>query len=97
MVRDARRRAPHHGERKSLIQPHILKSQIVVLAVGVRPKVLHMRLPAIAGGAVQDHRTRGVLDQHALDLPDQLRALFPVELARLRGQQLVDLGVAVWV
>ena len=81
----------------SLIQPHILKPQIVVLAVTVRPKVLHMRLPAIAGRAVQDHWPGGILDQHALDLPNHLGALFPVELARLRGQQLVDLGVAVWV
>ena len=44
---------------------------------------------------MQDHRPCGVLDQNALDIPHDLLALVPVELARLRGQQLVDLGVAV--
>ena len=33
----------------SLIQPHVLEAQIVVLAVVVRPEILHMGLPAIAG------------------------------------------------
>ena len=45
--------------------------------------------------AVQDHRARGVLDQKPLDIPDDFPALFLVEFARLRRQQLVDLGIAI--
>jgi hypothetical protein len=70
--------------RPSLIQPHILEPQIVVLAVVVRMKILHVGLPTIAGSAVQDDRSRGVLDQKTLDVLDDLLALLLVELARLR-------------
>ena len=53
----AKQSMPHHGDRwiaslampPSLIQPHILEPQIVVLAVVMRPEILHVRLPAIAG------------------------------------------------
>src|SRR5277367_278342 len=77
------------------IQPHVLEAQIVVLAVVVGVKILHIRLPAIAGRAPQNARTRGVIDQKMLDLPDQLGPLVAVQFARLRRQQLVDVGVTV--
>src|SRR4029450_6018705 len=96
-------RAGPHGSRRasrssplgSTIQPHILESEIVILAVVVRLEVSHVRLSGIGGGAVQDHWARGILDQDALDVPDYLLALLLVELSRLRREQLVDLRIAI--
>jgi hypothetical protein len=79
----------------SLVQPDVLEAQIVVLAVVVRPVILDVGLPAIAGEAVQDDGTRGVVDQHPLDLPDDFPALLLVQLARLRRQQFVYFGIAI--
>jgi len=42
-----------------------------------------------------DHRPRAVVDQDALDVPDDLLALVLVELARLGGKQLFDVGAAI--
>jgi hypothetical protein len=81
--------------RPSLVQPDVLEPQIVVLAVVVWMEILHVGLPAIAGGRVQDDRARGVFDQEAFDVPDDLPAFLLVELARLGRQQLVDLGIAI--
>src|SRR6202035_5745719 len=72
---------PH---RLLLIQPDILEPQAVVLAVVVRGVTPDIGLPAIDGDAGEDDRARGVVDQEALDLPDDLPALVLVELARLR-------------
>jgi hypothetical protein len=42
-----------------------------------------------------DARTRGVFDQQALDIPDDPGSLVFVEFTRLRGEQPVDVGVAI--
>jgi hypothetical protein len=62
-----------------LIQPNLLEAQIVVLAVVVRVEILQVRLPAIADRAEQDARTRGVIDEQTLDLPDDFGPLIPIQ------------------
>ena len=79
-----------------LIQPDILEPNIVILAVVVRDVALHVRLPAVAGNAeLQEDRTRHVLGEDALDVPHDFLALLLVHLARLRGEQLLDVRVAI--
>ena len=42
-----------------------------------------------------DDRARGIFDQETLDVEHDIPALVLVELARLRRQEPVDLGVAI--
>src|ERR1700756_5611257 len=73
--RRAQERAPHHEGVWLFVQPHVVEARVVILAVVVRPKILHIRLPAIAGRAPDDAWTRGILGQQPLDIPHHLLAL----------------------
>ena len=48
------------------VQPDVLETQIVVLAVIVRDVVAHIGLPAIGGDVGDDDRSGGIVDQDAL-------------------------------
>src|SRR4030088_1214437 len=75
------RKGGRHHAIDLLVQPDILKPQIVVLAVFVRREIPDIGLPAIAGHAGQDDRTRRVIHQQAFDIPDDFRAFLLVALA----------------
>src|SRR5712664_1591246 len=79
----------------SLVQPDFLEPQVIVLAVFVRREILHVGLPAVAGHAGENDRSRRVVDKKTLDSPDEFLAFLLVRFARLRCQQPVHLGIAV--
>src|SRR5258708_14823207 len=76
-----------------LIEPDVLEAGVVVDAVLMHRKTLHVRLPAGAAAVVFDNGARRVLHQQAFDVPYDLLALVPVGLARLLEDQFVDLGI----
>src|SRR5688572_24348940 len=81
--------------RALLLEPHVLEAPVVVDRVFLLDMALEVGMPASALLAVIDHRARHVLDQDALDLPDQLSALFLIELARLLIEERIYLRIAV--
>ena len=78
------------------VQPDILETPVVVDAVFLPHVVLDLRMPALRGAAVIQNRAGDIVGQLALDLPDDLAALIVVTLLTLRGQQRVDLKIAVF-
>src|SRR5436309_7114027 len=79
-----------------LIQPDVLEAGVVVDAVLMHGKTLHIRLPAGAAAVVFDDGPRRVLDQQALDVPYDFLALVAVGFPRLLEDQFVDLRVAIF-
>src|SRR5262249_57910233 len=62
-----------------LVQPDVLVAPVVVDTVVVQHETLHVGLPAGGHAVIKDDWTRQVLGQPALDLPDDLLALLPVQ------------------
>jgi hypothetical protein len=77
----------------SLVEPEVLEALAVVDAVDHEAKSLEMRLPADCPARQEDDGPRIVFHQPALDVPNQLLALYLIGLDRLLIDQLVDLGI----
>jgi hypothetical protein len=75
------------------VEPDIFEAPAVVYAVGHYGEPLHLWPPGTA--AVIDDRPRSILGQFSFDLPDQLLAFLLIYLNRLRGNHLIELGIAV--
>src|SRR5262245_38188257 len=78
-----------------LVEPDVIEAPVVVNGVLVLDMTLDVRVPARRSVAMKDDRPGDVLDEDALDPPDEGPALFRVGLLRLRLEQRVDLPVAV--
>src|SRR3954464_14355960 len=100
---EAEARGPEEHERawrpavrqESLVEPDVLEAETVVDAVDLRHVALDVGLHADRRAVPHDDRPRSVLEQLAIDLPNQLAPLVDVGLGRLRLEQLLDLGIAV--
>src|SRR2546430_4535069 len=77
------------------VQPDVFHAPAVIDAVDHDRQALHMRLPAARADRIEQHRAHRRLGQLALDLPNDLLALFGIGFARLAVDQLVKLGIAV--
>src|SRR5438552_3879673 len=77
------------------VEPGILQTPAVVVAVDHHRVALELVLPARRGYRIEDRRTGAVLGQPAFDLPDDPEPLVAIALHRLLVDQLFDLGVAV--
>src|SRR5882757_2099454 len=63
-----------------LVEPDVFVAIAVIGAVGHHRDILDVRLPAGAGSGMEDDRTRDVLLQPLVDLPDQFLALVDIGL-----------------
>src|ERR1700730_11128413 len=78
------------------ITPHVFHGPAIVDAVAHDRQPLHIGLPAVSAGGVEDDRPHAVLRQLALDLPYQRLALVLICFHRLPVNQFVKLGIAVF-
>src|SRR5262249_21421362 len=77
------------------VQPHLLHARVIVDDV-VRDQVLDVRpLHEVAEAPAQD-RLGHVRLELALDLHHQVEALLGIDLPRLSGDQVVNLGAAIF-
>src|SRR5438045_5361576 len=88
------RRGPHAPTHLLSVQPSLLEAPAVEDAVDHDRDTVHPRVPAGAEPVMVDHRSGGVLLQLAVDLPNQLFALFLVGFNRLPLVHLLELGLA---
>src|SRR4051812_9890077 len=90
------RPGPSSGRPPPLpLEPEVLVSVAVVDAVHHYGHAFDPRMPAGRLSWVKDDRAGHVLDQFALDLPDDFLALLGIGLHRLLVDELVDVRVAV--
>src|SRR4029077_18949197 len=80
--------------RPSPVEPDVLHAPAVEDAVVHQGQPLDFGLPTGALAHEEDDRAYGVIDQPALDLPDELLALGRVALRRLPVDQRIDFGIA---
>src|SRR5262245_59725649 len=80
---------------ESMLEPDVLEAPAVVGAVRHDRDPLHPRRPAGRPARMQDDRSRYVLLQLSVDLPNQLLALFQIRFRRLQVEQLLELLVAI--
>src|SRR6202040_2301707 len=90
---------PYHVDisLESLVEPDVLHTPIIKDAVLHQGQTLDLRLPAGALSHEEDDRAHRILDQLALDLPDQLLALRRIGFRRLPVDQRIHLGVAAGI
>src|SRR5439155_3598162 len=81
--------------RRLFIQPHVFHAPAVVDAVAHDRQAFDVRVVTIARRSIEDHRTRAIIGQLLLDLPDQFLAFCLIALHRLLVDQLVELGIAI--
>src|SRR5262249_10291465 len=74
-----------------LVEPDVIEAPVVVDGVLVLDMTLDVRVPTRRSVAMKDDRPGDVLEEDALDLPDEGPALFHVGFLRLRLEQRVDL------
>src|SRR6266478_495536 len=79
----------------SAVEPPIFHAPAIVLAVDHDCDALELRLPAGGSAEVVDDRSRAVLLQFLVDVPDQALALLLVGLRRLLLEQCLELAVAI--
>src|SRR5260370_29235275 len=77
------------------VQPEVFEAPAIVLAVDHDRQPFHLRLPAGRCAEVVNDRTRAVLLQFLVDLPDEFAALLRIGLHRLQRELLFELVVAV--
>src|SRR5271166_1943629 len=82
---------------RSAVEPDVFHAPVVEYAVVHQGQPLHFGLPTGALAHEEDDRAHRVIDQPALDLPDQFLALRRVGLSRLLVDQRIDLGIAAGI
>src|SRR6516162_7708305 len=80
------------AEFGSFVEPDVFHAPAVVDAVDHNGQAPELGVPTIAATAEIKHRLGVVLDEAALDLPDDALAFFLVRLPRLLLDHPVDLG-----
>src|SRR6516164_3595184 len=86
---------PREGDTTHLlVEPEVFEALAVVDAVDLGHEAFEPGV-AVRSSGVEEDRTGVVLDQLALDFPDNLLSLLRVRLRRLLVHQLVDFGIAI--
>src|SRR5262249_26097857 len=90
-----RTRGSPRGTPALLDEPDVLEAPIVEDAVVVQDEAFDLRLPAGGSAIVGNDGARKLFGELAFDVPNELLALFLVELTRLRVDHRVHVLVAV--